>query len=152
MPTIPFLVVGMPGDRTQQIVTTYDVPANVRFLPPQEREALAAIYANTSVYLQLSRTEGGLPMVLGEAMLSGCIPVASRVGGMPDTVGDAGFLVDTPEPARIAAVVSTALELGSDPHRAPQVRAMARQRIVDRFHIDERERKLTAILSQILTS
>ena len=98
MPDVRFRVVGV---RNREAITAqYDPPPNVEMIPPVPREQLLAQYHEMSVYVQLSRAEG-LPNVLCEAMLCGCVPVGSRVFGIPDGIGEAGFLVDEPRaPAR----------------------------------------------------
>lgn len=149
LPEIPFLVVGMSGVHRELVQRRHPPPENVRFQGPLPRAALVDVYAQSSVYLQLSRTEGGLPMVLGEAMLCGCIPVASNAGGMPGTVGDAGFLVEAPDPPAIAEVVRRALDLGADPQLGPPARARARTRITGLFHREARAARLLAIVERL---
>ncbi len=150
LPEVPFLVVGMDAGQRHRLPARYHPPDNVRFLEPIPRQDLARIYMQTSVYLQLSRTEGGLPMVLGEAMLCGCIPVASAVGGMPGTVGEAGFLVEAPHPRSIADVVRRALDQGADPDTGPPARARARARICANFTREQRAERLREILAGLV--
>jgi glycosyltransferase involved in cell wall biosynthesis len=149
LPETRFVVVGMDEVQQELVRRRHAPPVNVRFRGPMPRSALAEIYTQTSVYLQLSRTEGGLPMVLGEAMLCGCIPVASEAGGMPDTVGDAGFLVEAPDPPAIAEVVCRALDLGADPQMGPPARRRARARIAGMFHREARAARLLAIVEKL---
>lgn len=149
LPETPFLVVGISERQRERVQRRHPPPENVRFQDALPRSALVEIYGQTSVYLQLSRTEGGLPMVLGEAMLCGCIPVASDAGGMPGTVGDAGFLVEAPDPPAIAEVVRRALDMGADPQRGPRARARARERIAELFHRETRASRLLAILERL---
>ena len=101
LPEVPFQVVGMRMDEGE-VRQRYAPPANVEFVRALPREALAEVYGRASVYLQLSRAEG-MPNVLCEAMLCGCAPVGSRVFGIPDAIGDAGWIVDDPDPRAIAA-------------------------------------------------
>lgn len=150
MPETELLAVGIPPHMAEWVRRRYGVPDNVRLLPPRPREELPALYASASVYLQLSRTEGGLPMVLAESMLCGCVPVASAVGGMVDTVGDAGFLVYRPDPGEIADAVRRALDLADHPEKGPEARARARCRILDRFTLDRRRTRLKDILGRVL--
>jgi glycosyltransferase involved in cell wall biosynthesis len=149
LPETPFLVVGMNATQRKILQQRHPPPDNVRFLEPLPRAALAEVYAQTSVYLQLSRTEGGLPMVLGEAMLCGCIPVASNTGGMPGTVGDTGFLVEAPDPPAIVEVVRRALDLGADPQLGPRARERARTRIAALFHRETRAARLLAVIERL---
>lgn len=149
LPDVPFLVLGLAPEALPMIRERYHLPANTELRGPVPREDLRAVYQAHSVYLQLSRTEGGLPMVLGEAMLCGCLPVVSAAGGMPDTVGDTGPILESPDPAGIAMAVAETLAVGADPIRGPAARARARERIVARFSIERRRRRLLEIISEM---
>lgn len=143
MPNVTFQVVGVPASRARAIQSRYDPPENVALLPPRPRTELTAIYGNASVYAQLSRAEG-MPNVLSEAMCSGCIPVGSAVFGIPEVIGDAGFIVETPEPEVIAKTLRQALDAASS-----QARYKARQRIVEHFPRDRRRRELMDTLQTL---
>ncbi len=142
MPETAFRLVGVSPEMLAWIRRNHDVPENLQILPPRSRDGLSEFYQEGSVYLQPSRTEGGLPMALGEAMLSGCIPVVADVGGMPGTVGDIGFLAERPDPDRIAQLVQEALRLGEDPIAGPAARDRARSQIVRNFSLDSRRDRL----------
>lgn len=77
---------------------------NVVFTGQVENPTLIDLYTRSSVYVQLSRHEG-FGLSVAEAMLAGCIPGVTRVGSLPEVVGDAGIYVDTKEPAEIARAI-----------------------------------------------
>ena len=141
MPEVRFRVIGVQIE--EEIRMRYDPPANVELVGKLPREELVAQYQETSVYLQLSRAEG-LPNVLCEAMLCGCIPVGSRAFGIPDGIGDAGFVVDEPDPQQIEAAVRRALSTGDE------LRSAARSHIEKNFHIDLRREKVQEIVNRML--
>ena len=141
MPDVRFRVVGVRNRET--IAARYDPPPNVEMIPPVPREQLPAQYHEMSVYVQLSRAEG-LPNVLCEAMLCGCVPVGSRVFGIPDCIGEAGFLVDEPRAAAVCETVRAALRAAD-----PTLRAAARARIERLFHRDRRRENLLAIVAEL---
>ncbi len=141
MPDVRFRVVGVRDRET--IAARYDPPPNIELIPPAPREQLAAQYREMSVYVQLSRAEG-LPNVLCEAMLCGCVPVGSRVFGIPDGIGEAGFLVDEPDVSAVCEAIRAALDAAG-----PASRAAARARIERLFHRDRRREKLLAILAEL---
>jgi glycosyltransferase involved in cell wall biosynthesis len=145
LPEVQFRVVGVAEDLREMLRRRDTPPPNVEFLPARPRDELRELYGRTSVYLQLSRTEG-LPNALCEAMLCGCIPVVSAVGGMPEAVGDVGFVAQSPEPKAIAELVRRAVAEGSDPITAPGSRARARERIVVRYPFSQRRQQLLALL------
>lgn len=69
------------------------VPQNLFILPSLGQSELIAYYKKASFYAQFSRSEG-LPNALCEGMLYGCIPLGTRVGGIPTAIGDMGLIVD----------------------------------------------------------
>ncbi len=69
------------------------VPANLKLLPPMNQSGLKEYYTKASFYAQFSRSEG-LPNALCEGMLYGCIPLGTKVGGIPAAIGNLGFLTD----------------------------------------------------------
>jgi glycosyltransferase involved in cell wall biosynthesis len=139
MPDVSFSVVGVDTGFQEVLMRRFSVAENVRLLPPRPREALAEVYAGHAVYVQLSRSEG-LPNVLCEAMLCGCIPVGSAVGGIPEAIGETGYVVDVPQPAAIAAGIRKALGAG------PEARRAARERIAQKF---SRERRRCALFEAL---
>jgi len=84
-PDCAFTIVGAP-------IRPDGLPSNIRTLPFTAPSALPGILSEHRYYLQLSMTEG-FPNAIAEAMLCGCVPIASTVGALPDIVGDNGFLV-----------------------------------------------------------
>ncbi len=141
MPGVRFRVVGVADP--EAVAARYAPSANVELIEPVARASLVAFYQQSSVYLQLSRAEG-LPNVLCEAMLCGCIPVGSRVFGIPDGVGDVGYVVDTPRPSDIGEAIRAALEAPGDR------RAAARAHIEHDFHIERRRNDLLSITKQMI--
>ena len=138
MPRVRFRVVGMVVEEMAR--ERYDLSANVELLGPVSREELVAHYHGMSVYVQLSRAEG-LPNVLCEAMLCGCVPVGSAAFGIPEGIGEAGFVVEEPDPSKIAAVIRRALSAGA------RCREAARRHIATRFHLDVRRNTLLRVVS-----
>lgn len=139
MPDTVFRIVGVPETAATWLTERYQPSPNVRLEPPRPRSELAGVYAESAVYAQLSRTEG-VPNVLCEAMLCGCIPVGSPVSGIPEAIGTAGLLVERPEPAHIADVLRQALTTPT------AGRARARQHIIDHFRLDIRRDTLLDLI------
>lgn len=141
LPDVTFRVVGVTPSFGDYLQHEYEISANVNFLPPVPQEELVDEYHAASVYLQLSRAEG-MPNVVCEAMLCGCIPVGSNVFGIPDAIGDAGFIVETPEAKQLTTVLRQAI---SSP---PERRHAARSRIFSRFSRTMRRDRLLELLHE----
>ena len=142
LPDVTFQVVGIAEAYAPEVRARFDPPPNVRLLPPRPRSELPSSYANASVYVQLSRTEG-MPNVLCEAMLCGCIPVGSDAAGIPHIIGEAGFVVDEPDASVIAGAIQEALGQG------PEARRRARRRIKENFPVARRRKQLISRLEEL---
>lgn len=118
--------------------------SNIEFLGKVTDEELARLYRRASVYVQASLHEG-FGMSVAEAMASGCIPVTTRAGSLPELVGDCGIFLPDPTPQAIAAGIRLAL---SEDY---QLRLRAQHRIQQLFSLEERERRLTTILDKLLS-
>ena len=136
LPDLPFVLVGAkPSAATDRLKAA--APPNVEFLPPLEPQVLREEYRRARVYVQASLYEG-LPSALGEAMACGCVPVGTRVAGIPDLIGDTGFYVPERDPDATAAGIREAYE--SD------LGGAARRRIEERF---SRERRKQALIDTV---
>lgn len=94
----------------------------VRFLG--FRRDVQALYAAADAFVLSSRSEG-LPMVLLEAMMAGLPVVATRVGGVPETVSEGtGLLVEAQDPKALAGAMRQVLV---DGHLAQRLGAAARE-------------------------
>ena len=68
------------------------IPKNLFLFPPVEQHELISFYKQASYYAQFSRSEG-LPNALCEAMLYGCIPVGTKVGGIESVISNYGLVI-----------------------------------------------------------
>lgn len=140
LPEFSFSIVGVSEPLKQLLIEKYAPGENVHFIPRQKRESLNHVYTQSSVYLQLSRAEG-LPNVLCEAMMCGCVPVGSPVFGIPHGIGDTGFIAKTPDPMVIAPLVLKAH------NSSDKLRQEARQRVIENFSLELRTEKLFSIFN-----
>jgi glycosyltransferase involved in cell wall biosynthesis len=106
-------------------------------------EELLDRYRRAAVYVQASRHEG-FGLAVAEAMLAGCVPVVMNVTAMPEVVGDAGVLIESQDPAAVAAGIRRALELG------PEAGALARRRILTRFPMESRREGILRVVEEAL--
>ena len=89
---------------------------------PRTPDDVPDLLAAAAVFVLPSRWEGQ-PLILQEALRAGAAIVATRVGGIPDLVGDdAAVLVRPGDPQALAAAVRAVL---TDPPLAARLRAAA---------------------------
>ena len=83
----------------------------------------------------------GLGMSIIEAMMHGVCPLVSNVGGIPEIVRDQtdGIVVPSEDVTALAAAIRL---LHDDPKRRQTLAASARQRVFDRFSIDQWTKRL----------
>lgn len=134
-----FVVIGVHGHLVAE--ARAGAPPNVEIVPFVPRDQLLRWYQRAAVYCQPSYTEG-LPNSLCEAMLCGCVPVGTEVGGIPTAVAGVGYLVGRGDTRGLASALQLALEAG-----AP-AGAKARRHIETHFTLQRREENLVRILRE----
>jgi glycosyltransferase involved in cell wall biosynthesis len=137
LPHISFTMIGL----TEEIITLFNPPSNVELFPPMDRRLLLPYYQRAKVYCQPSRQEG-MSNVLCEAMLCGCIPVATDVGATKSVLGEIGMCVPSNANA-LTLALTQALQLPEKMYLA------AREQIIWRFDKRTREKKLTQIIDHL---
>ena len=131
LPEISFTIV---GESEISIMDFIDLESNVKVIGVQSKTQMKKLYQRNKFYFQGSRLEG-LPNSLCEAMLCGCIPVGSRVFGIPDVIGNAGILFDTENDLQeIAQFIKS--EIGFENFKK------ARKRVMQNFDISLRTEKI----------
>jgi glycosyltransferase involved in cell wall biosynthesis len=116
-------------------------PSNVEFIPLVEQHELLRYYQRAKVYCQPSYSEG-FPNSVCEAMLCGCIPVGSNVGGIPTAMGEVGFLVPHGDVQELSNALQQAL------HSQGMLGDHARSYIAQNFTLERREHALVRIIGE----
>lgn len=114
LPDIPFLFIeGWPLSKSGKAALQERIGSlhNVRLL--DSFLDMRRVYARTRMMLVPSQWDEAFCRVVVEAQASGIPAVASKRGGLPDTVGDAGLVLGAEEPADVWA--SAVREVWSDP-------------------------------------
>jgi glycosyltransferase involved in cell wall biosynthesis len=137
---VKFVLVGSSTDGTLDELRS-NAPPNVEFVGAVPHDQLVAYYQRAKVYCQLSLFEG-LPNALCEAMLCECVPVGTKVSGIPTAIGDTGFYAPVGDPKGAADAIRQAL--GSDNGRA------ARARIISELSVERREEAIIEIVEKLL--
>lgn len=90
-----------------------ELPENLKLIPPGDAEFLRKNLSQHEYYLQISISEG-FPNALCEAMLCGCIPIGSEVYGIPDIIGNTGYLLKKRDVNELVSLLKKASEEKND--------------------------------------
>jgi len=142
------LIAGAGPDEARLKAHAHDigVERDVRFVPPAFGEEKLRLLARADAFLLPSYAEG-LPYALLEAMAAGAVPVATRVGAIPDVITDGadGLLVQRRDPAAIARAIARL----ADPARLARMSAAARRRIATAFSAEQVAERFGALYKWI---
>lgn len=133
MPDVRFAIAGLSAALVAEL--KLNIPSNLEVLPAVPHSELPAFYRSAKVFCLLSLTEG-MPNVLCEAMLSGCIPVGTSVNAIPEVIGDTGFVIMKREIGEMEEKVRLALSASATLSKS------ARLRIAENFSLERREKEL----------
>lgn len=142
LPDIRFVVVGLAPHLLDG--ANKAVAKNVDMIGVINQSELLEWYQRAKVYCQPSYSEG-FPNSVCEAMLCECVPVGTRIGGIPRAIGGCGFLVPYGDPLRLAEAIHSAL--ASPKSTGEQARAY----IAGNFTLEKRESSLLQILEGALS-
>lgn len=135
---VEVVIVGSAGFDAGAPLTAYEeglrrsaraLRSPVQFLPFVDRAALPALLRTADVLVVPSRWAEPSGLTVAEGMASGLPVVASRVGGIPEVLGDAGLLVGPDAPDELASALQA---LVADPARRAELGRKARARAEER--------------------
>jgi len=108
---------------------------------------MPAVYGELDMVVSSSHSEA-MPLALMEAMASGLPVVATRVGGVPDIVehGQTGWLV---APGDAQDIANRCAALAADPALGRRLGACGRQRVMERFSLDESVERVSRLLARL---
>lgn len=148
-PEIEFMIVGKIVDRDIAAKIASEKPANLTFLADEDNEKILrdhfpAIFQKAKIYLQLSYHEG-FGVSMAEAMSCGCIPIVTKVGAIPEVVGDTGRYVPVNDPVAARQAILDCLATYRE-----EMSVRARKRIVDLYSLSAREAGLLSAIRPLL--
>lgn len=120
-------------------------PKNLELLSNIWGEKLIELFASKQFYVQLSMSEG-FPNALSEAMLCECVPIVSSVGGMPDIVGDNGFILKKKDLGELFTLVEHAMKC----EKLNELSMLAREGIRKRYSFESRTRNFINAIEELL--
>lgn len=141
-PEVDVVVIGEGDERA----SLESMPGSERVRFVGFRPDAASLIAGADLLVLPSRYEA-FGFVLVEAMLAGVPVVASRVGAIPEVVGDGALLVTPDRPDELAAAILT---LATDPDRRRQLAARGRQRAEELFSAERMATETAAVYRELL--
>ncbi len=147
-PQLELVVVGSPDDTgfTELDLVVGDLAERVAFLEEIPTGKVARLYNRASVVVVPSLYEGfGLPAA--EAMACGTPVVASRAGGLPEVVGEAGVLVPPGDPETLAEGIRDLLE---DPEKRSVLGERGRERVKRKFNWEHTARRTAEVYRETI--
>ncbi len=138
LPHLNFMLIGFDPLK----FPTFIPPSNLTCVNILDQSELLSYYQRSRIYCQPSRREG-LSNTLCEAMLCGCIPVATDVGGSAQAIGAQGVLVRPMDAESLAGGIEQALTMASG------IGLKARERIIDLFPKLRREKRLIELIREL---
>jgi glycosyltransferase involved in cell wall biosynthesis len=131
------LIVGDGEERQALELRVHDegVADRVTFVGAVQREGVASYLRAADVFVFPTEHPEAAPLVLPEAMSVGLPVVASRVGAIPEVVGDGAtaLLVPPGDPEALADGMRSLVE---SPERRRQMSEASRRRILDEFTLE----------------
>lgn len=137
LPQYTFYLIGAIMDDSINILKKTS-QGNVIFTGKLPFNELLSYYKRAKVYVQLSAHEA-FGMSVAEAMLCNCIPVVTKKGSLPEVIGNCGLYCKYNDPKHAARKIKLALE--------KEINNEGRERIIKKFSLKERERKLIKIFN-----
>lgn len=137
-PDLEVVVVGSAGFDRSAPLTPYEESLRVlasrsrvpvafeRFV---DRASVPGMLRDADIFVVPSRWPDPSPLTVGEAMASGLAVIGSRIGGIPESLGDAGILVDPDHPDQLAEALA---HLADDEGSRSAFSARARERAEER--------------------
>jgi len=139
-PDLDFLIIGVEEEAYQDLSDRKI--KNLHLLGPLPQSALLPYLQKAKVYCQLSLHEG-LPNALCEAMLCECVPVGTKICGIPTAIGDTGFYAEVGDLKTSIDAIKKALTSNNG--------AAARERIRTLFPHERREREIVQAVKDVMS-
>ena len=138
-PDAVFTIIGCPDNYKLPVMSS-----NIKTYSFVSNAELKDIYNKHEFYLQVSMSEG-FPNAICEAMTCGCIPIGSNVGGIPDIIGDAGFILMKRDASQFRNLLAEAIRCDKK-----SFSAKARSRIMEKYPKDLRRGQLLNLVDKLI--
>jgi glycosyltransferase involved in cell wall biosynthesis len=144
-----FVIIGRKGNAHNvllELCIDLNILNNVIFVDEILPEDVLTFFQKTKLYVQISDTET-FGLSIAEAMSTGVPVLVSKVGAIPELVGDLGIFVDHNDVNSIANGIISFLKLNKS--EMTQIGEKSRNRILENFSYENRKNKIEIILNNI---
>lgn len=142
MPELKFIIIGLNISKLSML--TNELPVNIEIIDFVRHTDLPEYYSRAKFYCQFSRSES-FGVSIAESMQYGCIPIVTNIGGMPETIGDTGYVVSR----NIEEICKTIRSATSE---VIHLQVAAKTRIMNKFSFEQRKERLIYTISKNLTN
>lgn len=139
-PEEKFTIVGMSNEFKFSLE---NFPNNIKTIPFLQKEDLKNEYHKNLSYIQVSVNEG-FGCALAEAVLSGCIPIVSNVGALPNLIKDAGFIIGKKKVVDLQEAIRNVINLKVEEKK--ELSLKGQKNISENFDISIRERLILQLI------
>lgn len=151
LPQARLLLVGDGETRGAAEQTVKDLDLNRHVIFAGARHDAIRLYAAMDTHILCSYPAETFPLCVTEAMAAGVVPVATRVGGLPELVaeGQTGLLVEPESPTAIAQAV---MDLAEQPQRRATMARTAHDYAHQHFSLDAMVNSFESLMDAQLDS
>jgi glycosyltransferase involved in cell wall biosynthesis len=129
-----------------RLINKQGLEKNVRFTGAIEHEKLPVLYNSADIFLMPSLMSEGQAYTLLEAMSCGLAPIASRLGGNIESVGDCGILFARGDRRALSRAM---LELAVNKEIRDEFSLKSRERCLRLFSEDKAQEEIRKLLEGI---
>jgi glycosyltransferase involved in cell wall biosynthesis len=145
---LPLEIIGKAGredylSELEALAKRLDVEGEINFIGPLKREDISKRLRTVDIVLVPSLWEEPFGLVATEAMAAGAIVIGSNRGGVPEVIGDAGFIVE-PEADKFAEAIMTVFKMSDEEKK--RLSLIGAGRVKELFSLEKKLQEIEAVL------
>ena len=144
-----FVVIGGDGDakpELMELIGHLKIEENIIFTGPLNNSEIVNWMNRSKTYVQISDTET-FGVSIGEAMSCGTPVVVSKMGAIPELVGDCGIYVDHNNPESVADGIISVLQMKEEDF--VRTGNQSRERVISYFSYEQRRSLIKSLISDV---
>jgi len=148
-PDQKFVVIGGDGDakpELMELIRHLKIEENIVFTGPLNNSEIVNWMNRSKTYVQISDTET-FGVSIGEAMSCGTPVVVSKMGAIPELVGDCGIYVDHNNPESVADGIISVLQMKEEDFI--RTGNQSRERVISYFSYEQRRSLIKSLISDV---